>query len=77
VENQLFRVHSYFFDRESTFFHHKLSAASPPGEDRIGGSDSNAFTLENVRAIDFERVRSASLQCDAVFLIIIKNAAHK
>ncbi|KIM82528.1 hypothetical protein PILCRDRAFT_70836, partial [Piloderma croceum F 1598] len=55
VENHLFRVHSYFFDRESTFFHQKLSAASPPGEDRVGATDSNAFTLENVRSIDFER----------------------
>jgi hypothetical protein len=60
VENHLFRVHSYFFDRESTFFHQKLSAASPPGEDRVGASDRNAFTLENVRSIDFERVCRAS-----------------
>ncbi|KZP28463.1 hypothetical protein FIBSPDRAFT_779858 [Athelia psychrophila] len=56
VENHLYRVHSYFFDRESTYFHQKLSQVSAPGEEHIGASDRNAFTLEHVRSIDFERL---------------------
>ncbi|KAF8622947.1 hypothetical protein AX15_006622 [Amanita polypyramis BW_CC] len=46
----LFRVHSYFFTRESLMFKQSLEA---PDEGRKGTSDSNALVLENTTAEQF------------------------
>ncbi|KAI6007560.1 hypothetical protein F5J12DRAFT_828932 [Pisolithus orientalis] len=55
VENHLYRIHSYFFDRESLFFRQKLLAGpSEDGDDR-GSSDNNAYTLDDVKSEDFAR----------------------
>ncbi|KAG1781122.1 hypothetical protein EV702DRAFT_962710 [Suillus placidus] len=48
VENTLFRVHRYFFDRESQFFVKEFAKA--PQE---GTSDSSAFRLDKVTTADF------------------------
>ncbi|CCM02988.1 uncharacterized protein FIBRA_05103 [Fibroporia radiculosa] len=55
VENQLFRVHRYFFERESAWFREKFSAAAPPGQGPKGASDASPFTLDDVQAEDFAR----------------------
>ncbi|KAH9833556.1 uncharacterized protein C8Q71DRAFT_692844, partial [Rhodofomes roseus] len=55
VENYLFRVHRYFFERESAYFREKFAVAAPPGQQPKGSSDGNAFPLEDVLANDFAR----------------------
>ncbi|TFK74673.1 hypothetical protein BDN72DRAFT_893015 [Pluteus cervinus] len=52
VGNTLFRVHSYFFDRESQVFK-DLLAVPPSGGSRQGSEDSSAIVLETTRE-DFE-----------------------
>lgn len=56
VESTLFRVHRYFFTRDSAFFREKLPHPPPPGEFTKGSSDSNPFVLEDTLRIDFERL---------------------
>ncbi|KAI0279105.1 hypothetical protein BGY98DRAFT_970511 [Russula aff. rugulosa BPL654] len=55
VEDTLFRVHRYFFIRESAFFRNKLPHPPPPGEFTKGTSDSQPFFLEDTLHVDFER----------------------
>ncbi|KAF4563170.1 hypothetical protein EYR40_007117 [Pleurotus pulmonarius] len=55
VEHVQFRVHRYFFDRESLYFRNKLATPASPGAARSGTSDSTAIVLEDVRSIDFAR----------------------
>ncbi|KAH9067766.1 hypothetical protein EDB87DRAFT_1800610 [Lactarius vividus] len=55
VENYLFRVHRFFFTRDSTFFRDELLYPPPPGEFTKGSSDNNPFILENTLRVDFER----------------------
>jgi len=55
VETYLFRVHRYFFERESAYFREKLAVAAPPGQSPKGSSDANPFPLEDVLANDFSR----------------------
>lgn len=55
VENWIFRVHRYFFERESQFFREKLGAPPPPGQPPKGSSDVNPFTLDDIREEDFSR----------------------
>ncbi|KAJ3507331.1 hypothetical protein NMY22_g16962 [Coprinellus aureogranulatus] len=50
-----FRVHRYFFERESAFFRGKLTTPMSPGSTRQGSSDADPLVLENVRPEDFER----------------------
>ncbi|KAF9243218.1 hypothetical protein BU15DRAFT_86587 [Melanogaster broomeanus] len=52
VENHLYRIHSYFFERESLFFRQKLVGSND--EDR-GSTDTNAYTLDDVKSEDFAR----------------------
>jgi len=54
IENDLFRVHSHFFVRESDFFREALQAVGP-GEAPKGSSESNAFVLEDISCDDFDR----------------------
>jgi hypothetical protein len=54
VENHvLFRVHRYFFKRDSPFFASKLAVPAAPGAPMIGTTDGNAFALD-VTVSDFE-----------------------
>ncbi|EIN06746.1 hypothetical protein PUNSTDRAFT_54142 [Punctularia strigosozonata HHB-11173 SS5] len=55
VQQILFRVHSYFFERESIYFKHRLSCPTSPGQDREGSSDTNPVILDDVSSEDFGR----------------------
>ncbi|ETW76132.1 hypothetical protein HETIRDRAFT_329914 [Heterobasidion irregulare TC 32-1] len=55
VENFLFRIHSYFFVRESPYFREKLPHPSPPGSISYLTSDDNPFVLDGVSSTDFQR----------------------
>ncbi|KAJ7934847.1 hypothetical protein B0H13DRAFT_2246986 [Mycena leptocephala] len=56
AENKLFRVHRYFFERESTFFKAQLAIPATPGAPRIGTTDDTAILLDNVRSADFAKL---------------------
>ena len=56
VENFIFRVHRFFFTRDSSFFREKLPHPPPPGEFSKGSSDNNPFILEDTLRIDFEHL---------------------
>jgi len=53
VENHLFRVHRFFFERESPYFRAMLSTPAAPGEQPRGTSDRDAFVLGDVKSADF------------------------
>ncbi|EKM53623.1 uncharacterized protein PHACADRAFT_99476, partial [Phanerochaete carnosa HHB-10118-sp] len=55
VENYIFRVHRYFFERESLWFREKLGAPPPPGQAPKGSSDVNPFALDDILEEDFSR----------------------
>lgn len=55
VENHLYRIHSYFFERESLFFRQKVKSSNNSGDDELGSTDNNAYTLEDVKSEDFAR----------------------
>jgi len=55
VENYIFRVHRFFFTRDSAFFRDKLPHPPTPGEFSKGSSDNNPFILEDTLRVDFER----------------------
>ncbi|KAK0195859.1 hypothetical protein F5146DRAFT_1027410 [Armillaria mellea] len=55
VEQYHFRVHRYFFERESTFFKHQLATPASPGEERQGTSEGTAIVLEHVTPAEFAR----------------------
>ena len=55
MEDTLFRVHRYFFTRESAFFRSKLPHPPPPGEFTKGSSDAHPLVLEDTLEVDFER----------------------
>jgi len=55
VENQLFRVHRYFFVRESDYFRDMLCMQSSTGTELEGHSDARPIELPEVTAIDFAR----------------------
>ncbi|KAF8841712.1 hypothetical protein BDN67DRAFT_900865 [Paxillus ammoniavirescens] len=52
VENHLYRIHSYFFDRESFFFRQKFNGSN---DNDLGSTDNNAYTLDDVKSEDFAR----------------------
>jgi hypothetical protein len=52
--NDLYRIHSYFFLRESSFFRQALVAPGP-GIIPKGSSEANAFVLEDIRGEEFEQ----------------------
>lgn len=43
------------FQRESPYFHAKLCTPVSPGQNPIGTSDQNAFSLDGVKSTDFAR----------------------
>ncbi|KAI0366762.1 hypothetical protein BV20DRAFT_912992, partial [Pilatotrama ljubarskyi] len=55
VENYIYRVHRYFFERESAWFREKLGAPAPAGQAPKGSSDANPFPLDDVAADDFSK----------------------
>ncbi|KAK0454521.1 hypothetical protein EV421DRAFT_1757279 [Armillaria borealis] len=55
VEQYHFRVHRYFFERESTFFKHQLATPASPGEDRQGTSEGTAIVLDHVTPAEFAK----------------------
>lgn len=56
VENHLYRIHSYFFERESLFFRQKLNSSTSSGDQQeLGSNDHNAYTLEDIKSEDFAR----------------------
>ncbi|EJF57166.1 hypothetical protein BD309DRAFT_840413, partial [Dichomitus squalens] len=55
VENYIYRVHRYFFERESAWFREKLGAPTPAGQTPKGSSDANPFPLDDVAADDFSK----------------------
>ncbi|KAF8910792.1 hypothetical protein CPB85DRAFT_1194044, partial [Mucidula mucida] len=55
VQQYLFRVHRYFFERESTFFKGELTTPASPGESRRGTSEGNAVVLDGVSSQEFAK----------------------
>jgi hypothetical protein len=56
VENYRFRVHSFFFERESVYFQERLKASPSVKNLPDGSSDSNAIQLDDVKSVAFERL---------------------
>ncbi|PPQ78589.1 hypothetical protein CVT25_010565 [Psilocybe cyanescens] len=54
--NIQYRVHSYFFERDSDYFKHKLNAPAPPNAPRPGSSDTNAIVIKNAGPTEFEKL---------------------
>ncbi|KAF5386030.1 hypothetical protein D9615_002324 [Tricholomella constricta] len=54
VGNQLFRVHRYFFERESRVFREQIELPTPPGRPRQGDDESVAIVLD-VPPVSFEK----------------------
>jgi len=55
VEDTLFRIHRYFFIRDSAYFRSKLPHSPSPGDSTKGSSDSNPWVLDDALKVDFER----------------------
>jgi len=53
VAGTVFRVHKYFFERESEYFREGFRTAGPQGD---GQSDQAAFRLDDVKISEFERL---------------------
>ncbi|TDL18027.1 hypothetical protein BD410DRAFT_901088 [Rickenella mellea] len=56
VENDLFRVHSFFFTRESCVFRDMLTMPRPAEEILEGSADENPIYLGGITSIDFQRL---------------------
>jgi BTB/POZ domain len=54
VDNCLFKVHRYFFIRDSDVFRDMFSV--PPASTEEGTSDRHPIVLEQVKATDFEHL---------------------
>ncbi|KAH7908945.1 hypothetical protein BJ138DRAFT_1115397 [Hygrophoropsis aurantiaca] len=54
VEHYIFRVHRYFFERESTYFNQLLASQGDDGEASFD-EDTGIYTLEKVTGDDFSR----------------------
>ncbi|KII86834.1 hypothetical protein PLICRDRAFT_55732 [Plicaturopsis crispa FD-325 SS-3] len=54
VGETLFKIHKFFFERDSSHFRGLTNPASP-GRTPIGTSDSEAYKLDNVNADEFAR----------------------
>ncbi|KAK0459138.1 uncharacterized protein EV420DRAFT_305017 [Desarmillaria tabescens] len=53
VEESMFRVHRYFFERESSKFRSMFSSPTAPGKEPEGTSPSTAFRLDDITAENF------------------------
>lgn len=50
-----FKVHRYFFERESAYFSAKLTTPVSPGTPLQGAGDGNAIVVEGVTPVEFAR----------------------
>ncbi|TFK74672.1 hypothetical protein BDN72DRAFT_759555 [Pluteus cervinus] len=55
VDHYQFRVHRYFFERESAFFRGKLTVPAAPGANRLGTDVSSAIVLDGVKSNAFAK----------------------
>ncbi|KAF5355462.1 hypothetical protein D9758_006328 [Tetrapyrgos nigripes] len=55
IEQEHFRVHRYFFERESPYFKAQLAVPAAPGAPRQGASITTAIILDDVRSADFAK----------------------
>ncbi|KAL1678991.1 hypothetical protein EV122DRAFT_264090 [Schizophyllum commune] len=55
VEGVMFRVHKYFFDRESNMFRREFVLPVSPGAQPKGSSESTALVLEDITLEEFEK----------------------
>ena len=55
VDHVQFRVHRYFFERESPFFRTKLAGPASPGAQRMGNAESTAIILDGLKPAEFAR----------------------
>jgi hypothetical protein len=55
VEDMLFRIHRFFFIRDSAFFRNKLPHSPSPGDSFKGSSDNNPLVLDDALKVEFER----------------------
>ncbi|KAF5354944.1 hypothetical protein D9756_005645 [Leucocoprinus leucothites] len=55
VDHHSFRVHRYFFERESIYFKRMLTMPPSPGNKRPGASESSAILLDDVKVDEFAR----------------------
>lgn len=76
VENYMFRVHRYFFERESAFFREKLAIPAAAGQSVRGSSDSNPFSLEDIQAVDFSRFLWVFYNPYVAFFFFLYNHRH-
>ncbi|KAF5365925.1 hypothetical protein D9758_006684 [Tetrapyrgos nigripes] len=58
VENTIYKVHRYFFQRDSAIFDAMFTLPSPPGESPEGESDENPICLHGISSQDFDRLLS-------------------
>ncbi|KAF7297894.1 BTB domain-containing protein [Mycena chlorophos] len=56
AENRIFRVHRYFFERESQYFRAQLAQPVTPGAQRLGTGEDNAILLDGVRSQAFAKL---------------------
>ncbi|KAG5652750.1 hypothetical protein H0H81_003837 [Sphagnurus paluster] len=55
IEHVHFRVHRYFFERESPFFQSRLCTPASPGAARQGSTEGTAIVLDDLRSDDFAK----------------------
>jgi len=55
VERHQFRVHRYFFERESGYFRGKLTVPASPGAQQQGATESSSIILEDVTSDNFAK----------------------
>ncbi len=71
----LFRVHSYFFTRESKTFHNKVYPAGP-GVTRQGTSDRDPIRLSNVSPDEFETFLFVFYNPSVIIFLFLPAIAH-
>ncbi|KAF8622941.1 hypothetical protein AX15_006617 [Amanita polypyramis BW_CC] len=55
VDHVQFRIHKFFFERESPFFRSQFTAPAAPGAHKPGSSESTAIILDGLKPAEFAR----------------------
>ncbi|KIY48026.1 hypothetical protein FISHEDRAFT_44045 [Fistulina hepatica ATCC 64428] len=55
IQHTIFRVHRYFYERESDFFRNILATPASPGALRQGTAEANAIVLDNITPDEFAK----------------------